>query len=109
MMTTTGARGGDHARRGRGRLCLGGLADHARVQRQDSVLALLPTPLRDALMGDARCCPPHGGGYLGALCVVANQADLLTPSEIEAKTSACPLARARARAPRLVTRTLRAS
>lgn len=84
MMTTTGARGGDHARRGRGRLCLGGLADHARVQRQDSALALLPTPLRDALMGDARCCPPHGGGYLGALCVVASQADLLTPSEIEA-------------------------
>ena len=55
-----------------------------RACNDKTARSLLPTPLRDALMGDARCCPPHGGGYLGALCVVANQADLLTPSEIEA-------------------------
>ena len=56
-----------------------------RACNDKTARSLLPTPLRDALMGVGEGGGGEGGGgYLGALCVVASQADLLTPSEIEA-------------------------
>ena len=55
-----------------------------RACNDKTARSLLPAPLRDALMGVGEGGGDGGGGYLGALCVVASQADLLTPSEIQA-------------------------
>ena len=47
-----------------------------RTCNDKTVSQILSTPLRDALMTG------ENGGFLGALCVVASQADLISPSEV---------------------------